>query len=118
MQPASDLADGSSEGDSSAVAVEQPRGSRHGTATLPGCSDAAQPAALVQPDVCSLEDADTDLQARQGSYAEAEVSILVERGPWMQCCSAPSTSVCALCATYSCFAGPCLFCLELQLAGS
>ena len=118
MQPASDLADRGSEGDSSAAAVEQHRCSSHSTATLPGCSDPAQPAALVQPDVCSLEDADTDLQARQGSYAEAEVSLLLKVVP--ECNAALRQA--RLCVHFvqhiAALQAPACFAWGLQLAGS
>lgn len=48
MQAASDVAGRSAEADSSAAAVEQPRGGRQGTFRRFGCSTAAQPVALMQ----------------------------------------------------------------------
>ena len=76
MQAASDVAGRSAEADSSAAAVEQPRGGRQGTFRRFGCSTAAQPVALMQPDVRSLDRAVSNLQAQQESYAEAQASML------------------------------------------
>ena len=100
------------EADSSATAVEPPRGSWHGTPTLSACDTAAQPVALLQPDVHSLGDADIDLQAQQDSYAEAEVSILWKMVPG---CNAALRQAC-LCAPAHCVLHPAACRLLLALS--